>query len=236
MDFLGLLFPAKCVICDKVLEREESGVCAHCRERLPRVTEPVCRHCGKPIADVRESQCFDCSKKRSDLEQGRALWLYTEQMKKAIADFKYRGHLISGDFYAAELVRGVGEWIRQSGVQCLIPVPLYKRKQWFRGFNQAAYLAERLGEHMGLPVCEVLVREYATKPQKGLDNRQRAHNLRGVFGIREDLIAGLQDFHSVLLVDDIYTTGATLEECARTIKKYGNWKVYSICLCIGKDF
>ncbi len=81
---LGLLFPAKCPVCDMVLERDGQGVCDGCWSRLPEVTEPCCRHCGKPIADVEEEYCMDCKSRDSILEQGTALWIYTDAMRPCL--------------------------------------------------------------------------------------------------------------------------------------------------------
>lgn len=233
---LGLLFPKKCPICDSILNKNENGICLRCYARLPRVTEPVCRHCGKPIADGRAELCGDCGTKRSALKQSMALWVYTEQMKKMIADFKYGGQVIRGEFFGNEMFRVGGAWIRDRLIDCIVPVPLHWRKRRFRGFNQAGILAEYLGEHLELPVYDILLRVRDTRPQKNLDDRQRAENLQNVFAFREDESGQFQKMQRVLLVDDIYTTGSTLEECAKTIKKYGDFEVFAMCLCIGKDY
>ncbi len=223
-------------MCGKLLVRGERGICRECREHLPVVTEPVCRHCGKPIADSGKAVCLDCAKKSSEIREGKALWTYTEQMKSAIADFKYSGHMNSGEFFAEELLRCGHDWICSRKVECIVPVPLHARKKRFRGFNQAEYLAGYLAENLQLPVCRALVRTRDTRPQKGLDDKQRAKNLRGVFELTKGGLKVLRDVQRILLVDDIYTTGATLEECARALRTYSDFSVYSICLCIGKDY
>lgn len=237
MNFLDLLYPAKCVMCDTILNGQERGVCSACRKQLPLVEEPFCKHCGKPVGDVREELCLDCRSRDTELEQGRALWVYTDKMRKAIANYKYGGCLEDGDFYADELYQRAGFWIRKKKIQCIVPVPIHWRKRWFRGFNQSTDLAGKLGGRLSLPVLDhVLVRKRATQPQKTLDNRQRASNLRGVFGIDQEKLGELNRFQRILLLDDIYTTGATLEECAGTLKRHGDFQVYSLCLCIGKDY
>ena len=189
-NILQLLFPAKCPFCGVVLGREEEGICAACLPHLPEVTEPCCKRCGKPIMSVEEEYCMDCSHKNSVLKQGTALWVYTDTMRKAMADFKY----------------------------------------------QAAYIAYVVGEEMGIPVLEdALLRTRNTSPQKGLNDKQRKENLEDAFAVNPVWLEEIAAHRKVLLVDDIYTTGATLETCGLTLKNAGVEEVYFICLCIGSD-
>lgn len=235
-NILQLLFPAKCPFCGVVLGREEEGICAACLPHLPEVTEPCCKHCGKPIMSVEEEYCMDCSHKDSVLKQGTALWVYTDTMRKAMADFKYQGCLADGDFYGKEILRVKGEILRSWNPACIIPVPLHWRRRWFRGFNQAAYIAYVVGKEMGIPVLEdALLRTRNTSPQKGLNDKQRKENLEDAFAVNPVWLEEIAAHRKVLLVDDIYTTGATLETCGLTLKNAGVEEVYFICLCIGSD-
>lgn len=235
-NILDLLYPVKCPLCGAVLGREEQGVCEHCLSCIPEVTEPCCKHCGKPIMGIEEEYCMDCCSRDSVLEQGTALWVYTDTMRKAMADFKYQGCLTDGDFYGQEIVRLRGEVLQYWNPECIIPVPLHWRRRWFRGFNQAAYVASVVGEEMGIPVFEdALVRTRNTSPQKGLNDKQRKENLKGVFAVNPIWLEGITAYQKVLLIDDIYTTGATLEACGLALRNAGVEKVYFICLCIGSD-
>ena len=231
---LDLLFPVKCPLCGAVLSRNEKGVCDVCRPGLPVVTEPCCKHCGKPLACLEQEYCPDCSDRDSALEQGTALWVYTDDMKKAIADFKYEGCLADGKFYGMELLAGKWELLQLWKPDCIVPVPLHWRKRWSRGYNQAACVAEVIGEGTGTPVIEdALLRTRYTSPQKGLDHRRRRDNLRDAFIVNPSRKDELSLYRRVLMVDDIYTTGATLEACGSTLRNDGVEKVYFICLCIG---
>ena len=233
---LGLLFPAKCPVCDMVLERDGQGVCDGCWSRLPEVTEPCCRHCGKPIADVEEEYCMDCKSRDSILEQGTALWIYTDAMRKAMANFKYQGCLADGDFYGREILRRKGALLHHWNPGCIIPVPLYWRRRWFRGFNQAAYVAGFVGKHTGIPVWEdALLRIRSTRPQKGLNGRQRKENLKDAFAVNPRWLEKTAVCRSIVLIDDIYTYGATLEACGLALRNAGVEKIYFICLCTGSD-
>ncbi|MCH5251850.1 MAG: ComF family protein [Lachnospiraceae bacterium] len=236
MRVLDLLFPEKCPFCDEILNRKEEGVCGVCRKNLPVVTEPSCKRCGKPISSVEEEYCTDCRGKDSPLSQGTALWIYTEQVKKAMADFKYEGCYTEGTFYARELYHYRGAKILNWDPDLIIPVPLYWRKRWFRGFNQAACIASELGRLLNIPVLEgALVRSRHTKPQKGLDDKQRRNNLKGAIQVNEKYEDEICRSRRVLLVDDIYTTGSTMRECASVLRKKGVKNVYFSCLCIGRD-
>lgn len=233
-NFLDLLFPAKCPLCDVLLKREETGMCGRCRQRLPVVTEPCCKHCGKPIPGYTEEFCPDCSGGRSTLEQGTALWVYTDRMKKAMADFKYQGCLSDGEFYGREFMAMREGLLRQWKPSVIIPVPLHWRRRWFRGFNQAAYVAEVIGRKSGIPVLpDALLRNRYTRPQKSLDDKQRKENLKDVFSVNPVWREKISAYHRVLMIDDIYTTGATLEACGAVLRDAGVKKVYFACLCIG---
>lgn len=239
MNFLDFIFPLKCPICGKVLKRGENGICHSCRVSLPRVCEPRCKRCGKPIAMPEEQYCHDCEVKRKGtdvLAAGAALWLYDTRMKRAMASFKYEGCTADASFFARELVRFHGAEIAGWRAEAVLPVPIHRRKKWFRGYNQAAVLADKLGELLNLPVLsDVLLRTRFTKPQKGLDSRQRAANVAGAFALKNGAEKALRSLRRVLLVDDIYTTGATLEACGDILCKAGIQEVYFVCLCIGKD-
>lgn len=238
MNFLNILFPARCPVCGDVQElNATAGICKSCYRQLPFVTEPCCKHCGKPIADGQAEFCYDCKKKKSSLTEGTALYVYTERMKKAMAQFKYGGSQVDGDVYGKELWKHRGGKLLAWRLDCIIPVPLHRRRQWFRGYNQAELLAEKLSEAMNVPVlADCLERKRYTRPQKGLDDRTRLKNVKGAFGWKEDAAGESVRGRNVLLVDDIYTTGATLESCGDILRRQGAKNVYFACLCIGRDY
>ena len=230
MNILDLLFPVKCPVCGRILEESErsTAICDACLRRLPLVTEPCCRHCGKPVLRLETEYCKDCSSKTTSfLDEGTALWIYTEKMKRAMADFKYGGCESDAKVYARELFSHRKEHFQRWRPDCLVPVPLHRRKRWFRGYNQAEAIAEHMGLLMGIPVRpNALVRIRYTKPQKELDDRQRRKNLMSaITGGEEPLIRGSR----VLLI-------ATLEACGRALRDMGADKVYFACLCIGQDY
>lgn len=231
-DFLDIIYPGKCIVCHRIFDSPGTKLlCETCRRELNPVTEPRCKRCSKPLESMEAELCRDCQGKCFCVEKGFALYPYDANMKKAVRNFKYNGELSCGDFFAGELVDAYGKWIRDILPDALIPVPIHKKRMRFRGFNQAQYMADIIGERLEIPVPEgYLIRTENTKPQKGLDVKSRIENLRNGFKVTH---AG-GPFKKVLLVDDIYTTGSTLEACGSALKNAGTDRVYFLCLCIGR--
>lgn len=229
---LDILFPEKCIVCHRILSDPESGrMCAICRRTVLPVTEPRCCRCSKSIDDVEGELCVDCQNRRFYVEAGYALYPYDERMQKAVRYFKYDGEAVNGLYFADQMAEQYGEWVRKICPEVILPVPVHKKRMRFRGFNQAACLAGRIGERLGIPVdLHYLVRTENTKPQKGLDSKARFRNLQKGFAVRK----GGGTYQNILLVDDIYTTGATLEACGKVLNEEGAEKINFLCLCIGR--
>ena len=192
-------------------------------------------HCGKPLRDEAEEYCPDCRKQTAgggnSLDRGRSLWLHREPVSGAVYRFKYKNRRRFGKIFAQELADSYGGLIRRWAVDEIIPVPLHPSRLRKRGFNQAEILARELGERCGLPVrTDVLYRIRRTSPQKLLGRQERLQNLKGAFGVSADWTP----CGNVLLIDDIYTTGATLERAARVLKKAGAQKVFFLTISIGQ--
>lgn len=230
---LNLLYPEKCIVCHRILTgNERDKWCVHCRSKVRPVCEPRCKRCSKAIADLETELCEDCRTHTFCVERGFALYPYDKWMQKAIRNFKYNGERYGSLFFADQMSERYGAWVRKLAPDVIIPVPIHKKRMWFRGFNQAACLADRIGERLGIAVDkDYLVRTENTQPQKGLGSRDRMNNLQKGFAIEGNT---QKDYQCVLLVDDIYTTGATLEACGRVLIGAGTKHVCFLCLCIGK--
>ena len=153
-------------------------------------------------------------------------------MSVSIAGFKYHGRQAYGDFYVQSILLRHGTWIRSHAIDCITAVPLNYLKLQKRGYNQAGILAKRLGRALNIPVdLQLLVRNRYTKPQKELSPRERMENLKKAFEPGKN--AG--QYRTVLIVDDIYTTGSTMEICSSILKSRGTQRVYILSLCIGSD-
>lgn len=228
---LDILYPEKCVVCHRLLRGTDGEkMCGECRKSVRPVTEPRCIRCSKPVMDMEEEWCEDCRGRTFYVEEGYALYPYAQPMRRAIRYLKYDGETAGAPYFADQMVERYGGWVQRLSPDVIIPVPIHKKKMRFRGFNQAACLAERIGERLEIPVDpDCIIRTQNTKPQKGLDSKARFCNLRKGFAVRE----GPGPYRTILLVDDIYTTGATLEACGKVLKEEGAKRIYFLCLCIG---
>ena len=227
---LRLLYPNTCPLCGRVTEER---VCPACREAVRPIREPICKKCGKHISSEQAEYCHDCSHTRHYFDEGRALWLHRGGAAWSVYQFKFHNRRIYAGFYASEMARAYGGYVRKKHISLIIPIPLGRRKRRMRGFNQAEILAERLSGRLRIPLDSVhLVRRRDTIPQKSLDPAARRENVRGIFSWTGGTLAGRR----VLLVDDIYTTGSTLDSAARTLKKAGAEKVYFLTISIGQGY
>lgn len=182
-----------------------------------------------------EEFCGDCLGKSASFEYGYSLFVYNSSLQDSIGRFKYHGRREYASFYAEELYREYGEWISQTGAEALIPVPIHKNRFRTRGYNQAELIARELGTLSGIPVwSRLLVRSRDTLPQKDLNHQERRENLSGAFLLGKQEGELNQIPKCVIIIDDIYTTGSTVEVCSRVLKKAGVHKIYFLCVCIGK--
>lgn len=226
-----LLFPRRCPVCgDIVLPRGEL-ICPACVKKLSFVKQPVCKKCGKEISSAEREYCLDCTKHKRSFDYGRALLNYNDTAKKSMADIKYRNTREYLDFYAEAVCLRYGTALLRLGADALVPVPVHPSRRRQRGFNQAEIFACRIGARLGIPVrTELLVRSKKTAPQKQLNPKERLHNLEEAFTAGE-VPEGVR---RVILVDDIYTTGSTIEACTRALLRAGVKNVYFIAICIGR--
>lgn len=233
----NLIFPPRCPVCGDIVSPRSSIVCFSCKDVPQQIREPRCKKCSKPILSEEAEFCWDCSEKEFHYVQGAALWVYDDTMRNSIAAFKYGGRKEYGTYYSQQLLRVYGNWMKKIAPDALIPVPLHKSREKRRGFNQAELLAGHLGKAMGVPVLgDVLVRDKKTKPQKELNDKERLKNLKQAFAVKAEKEGILDTLNKVILVDDIYTTGSTIEACTEVLKKAGVNNIYFLTLCIGKGF
>ena len=225
---LKLLYPPVCPFCG---ELSPEGICPACRKKIIYVSEPRCMRCGKPLREETKEYCRTCARRKSAVDQGRGLWLHAEPVSGAVYRFKYRNKRTWGRLFARELARQYGGQIRDWGIDEIIPIPLHISRKRQRGFNQSEVVARELADLTGIPCRpDVLLRIRKTAPQKELDPDGRSANLHGAFGVPRSWRAS----EKVLLVDDIYTTGATVEKAAKILKKAGCRNVYFLTISIGQ--
>ena len=229
-DLAGHLFPRRCPVCHDVVEDAGEKACGICRLRLSYVKEPSCRKCGKPLAADGREYCMDCAAGKHIFSQGRAPFVYDGVMRRSVSRFKYGGRKEYADFYAEEIMRRCWKEVAFWKAEVIVPIPLHPSRRRKRGFNQAELVAERLSRQTGIPMdAGLLKRVKKTRAQKELSREERASNLKGAFAAREEEFP----FRRILLVDDIYTTGSTMDEAARILREAGARSVYFLCICVG---
>lgn len=211
---------------DLVFPEEEMG------EGLPRVEAPFCQRCGEPFAASVEVviRCSNCAGRRWHLEQARAAYRAEGWVRECIHGFKYRGQFYQLRRLGGWLVEGFDRFYAGGGWDALVPVPLHRRRRAERGFNQALELARWLGRARGLPVKDVLVREKRTEAQAQLRRSERLRNMAGAFGVKRGFDGG---GGRLLVVDDVFTTGATVDACAGVLVRAGAAQVAALTVARG---
>lgn len=226
------LFPRRCPVCGELPE-EGRRICKHCFCRLDFVKEPCCMICGRTVFNETVRLCAECEARPHSFERGCALLCYDDVMRKMVADIKYKNKRSYLEPMGALLCLRYGEQIRAMEADCLIPVPLHPRKFRSRGFNQAELLAREIGRHTAIPVCtDLLLRVRKTEAQKALGAEERIRNLEAAFAVKERE----EMPRTAIIVDDIYTTGSTMETCARVLKGAGISRIFFLSLCIVPGF
>ena len=229
---LKLLWPEICPFCGKVYAK---GICPVCEKKLTEliIHQPRCMKCGKPVRKEEREFCHDCTVTTHHFDSGRALWIHKPPVSHSIYQFKYHNQRSFGKYYARAMTKQFGRIIREWNPDCIIPIPLHRKRRRKRGYNQAQLLAQDIGEIMHIPVePQILKRMRYTDPQKKLDHLERKKNLKDAFKVAERV----ENLKSVLLIDDIYTTGNTIDEAARKLKQAGVERVYFLTISIGQGY
>ncbi len=232
--FLDLIFPPKCIFCNKILSPgTEIEICDICNTKNPVIHGRVCKQCGQPIevTDAQE-QCFDCSRTSHYFKQGISVYEYRGKVKKAMIHFKFFGkkrHAVTFGKLMSSKIKQMTNWPE---FDIITYVPLYKTQLRKRGYNQARLLAKELARELNVPLCVRSIQKVRqASHQRKLNRFQRQINMHNTFEVDPNVsIRGL----TLLLVDDIYTTGATMNECARILLAAGAKQVYLATVAIGK--
>lgn len=213
-----LIFPPRCITCGEPLEQHGPlPFCPSCRAGIHFIGSPLCPRCGTPFpaAEGEDHLCGECLLTERPYAVARSVGRYEETLLTAIHRFKYRGKTGIGDLLGGIMADFADKIWDMKIFERILPVPLHRRRLRERGFNQAVILARGLSRRFNIPLdFTSLRRDLFTPPQVGLDRKQRSANVHGAFTVtRPERIAGRR----LLLVDDVYTTGSTLTECARVL-------------------
>ena len=231
---LDLLFPRRCPICDRPVKPYGALLCEDCAQVPVSVGDCVCMKCGKPVSPE-EEYCADCRSRRHLYYRGMAAYRY-RSISGSLYRFKYDGRREYADYYEVGMARALERFLAQTGPEhapdLLIPVPCSKKRVMKRGYDQAAVLADHLSERTGIPVQKgLLVRVSDTRALRGMSASERHKNLKKAFHVYGNGVR----LKSIMLIDDIYTTGATIDACAGALLEAGAKEVSFLTLAIGEN-
>jgi len=226
---LNLFFPPQCLICNEAVTAHGT-LCLPCWQQVRFIADPYCACCGNPFdfAIGKDAMCGNCLRERPPYASARAVFRYDEHSRALVTKLKYADQ--------AQLAAIYGTWLANFGKEAvalcdvIVPVPLHYWRFVGRRYNQSALLAYALKKHAGLPVLpDGLKRTRHTQPQPGLTRKQRQDNVRGAFAVPARHAAAIKG-KTVLLMDDVMTTGATLDQCAKTLLDAGAMHVHVLTL------
>ncbi|TET45553.1 ComF family protein [candidate division TA06 bacterium] len=223
-DIIDFLFPPFCLVCKAPLFKNERTICDACYLRIRPVDSPYCQVCGRPLR--RAGLCRACERYGKAYVRRRAVGIYESVLAEAIKSLKYRSRLSIAKKLGKMMSRLALADSEMSRVDAIVPVPLHRVRQRERGYNQALLLSKEISREMNLPVvAKSLVRTKFTKQQTRLSRKKRRGNVAGAFKVLDR--ESVRD-KQILLVDDVTTTGATLEECTKALLDAGACAVYCL--------
>lgn len=220
---INLLYPASCFSCRT--EIDKPGLCPQCSSTLKPVCAPFCSCCGQPCPGEISGlfNCSNCSGRTVAFEFAIAAYLASGCIRDMIHDFKYHRRIAMRNTLA-QLAETALDDPRIGGGKgwLLVPVPLHMRRKRERGYNQATEIAAAISRSRALPMCRALQRTRYTSSQAHLMRSERLGNLRGAFAMRPSLaVRAAIKGARILLIDDIFTTGATANACAQVLREKG---------------
>ncbi|MDE7339416.1 MAG: double zinc ribbon domain-containing protein [Lachnospiraceae bacterium] len=228
-SLLDFIYPRRCPVCDKAVKPFGSLICEECVPKIEYVKAPYCQKCGKELKDRRAVFCHDCAHRAHSYDRGMALFAY-RSVADSIYRFKYRGRQEYAAYYGERMARILGRRILALHPDALVPVPIHVAKKRQRGYDQAEALANEVGRLLHIPVeTKLIKRVRKTKPMKDLSAQERQNNLKRAFKICYNDVK----LDTIIIIDDIYTTGSTVDAMAQELRRAGIQNIYFAALAIG---
>jgi len=232
-----LLFPRRCPVCDRPVRPFGQWICPPCGQTLKPVGPHVCLRCGKPV-DPGEELCRECGRSSHAYDAGAAVYTY-RSCSGALYRFKYRRREEYADPFGRAMAERYRKWLaggpeilRRCPPRLLVPVPSSPDRVLRRGYDQSVLLARAVSRETGIPAAEEALKRVRNTPlMKGMTVRERQKNTENAFIAQGNSV----ESKSIMLIDDIYTTGATIDACARALRRAGAGPVYFLTLAIGEQ-
>jgi len=225
-----LVFPPRCMTCGILLAGPgDASFCPACFSLIRFVAPPLCPCCGIPMAGAgADHLCGDCLVSRPPYAIARAVACYEAVLLDAIHVFKYKGKITTGEILGKLMADHVYPGFSIADYSLIVPVPLHPKRLRERGFNQAVILAREISKRFSIPLDYLTLRRHVfTEPQVSLGKEQRKANIRGAFAVKNGKKV---EGRRIILVDDVYTTGSTVKECAGALMKHGAAEVAVLTL------
>ncbi|MEA3432668.1 MAG: ComF family protein [candidate division WOR-3 bacterium] len=218
-DLIDLILPPICYICKRRLKSEENIICNDCYSRIRLLSPPYCERCGRPLSTPDIKVCNTCIIERHPCSYIRGISPYDGIAEHLITLLKYNGKIGTAKILGKLMIQAILKEEIYRNCNVIVPVPLHTTRTRERGYNQAELLGKELSVELNIPlVFDALIRVRATPSQTKLPSEKRATNVKDAFVVNKQRIELIKD-KTILLVDDVLTTGATLNECARTLLK-----------------
>lgn len=227
---LDWLWPRDCAVCGRPADRAGRHVCSECLNRLPFVpVDGCCRVCGRDVAQLDgEFLCADCREYRPAFDRAASAFRFEGLARELVNGFKFRSQLWLRDDFSDWLEATVRARFKTEAIDLVVPMPSTLGHRLNRGYNQCAYLASAVAKRLGKPCSNHVVRRVGhPRRQGGLTEDERRENVIGTFAVRRPVLVRGK---TVLVVDDILTTGATLSACAQALKDAGAERVWAVTL------
>lgn len=228
---LDLIYPRRCMFCGELLDNKNEFYCMKCYYKLPFVEENRCLVCGREMVN-KDKICLPCRTHKRNFDENHPVFLYSDEMSSALKRYKFAGKMYYHKPFAQFIYAEIEEKLKH--IDYILYPPINRRTFYKRGFNQCELIAKELSLKSGVPYLKnavLKVRQY--KKQSLASGKDRYKNVKGAFKINDkyhEILKGKR----ILLIDDVLTTGATLDECSKMLKKLGVFSVICSTLCIVK--
>jgi len=223
---LNIFSPPRCMACNRTLPLNSNALfCYKCSKEYKLNSGRVCQICGKPVGENADYTCRECKATRIYYLKNVSRYIYKGCVKNAVQNMKFKQRAWIAYNFGKTLCKTIEEEYGDIKFDVILYVPMTKLEQMERGFNQSGEIASIISEKIGIPLIHnILYKKAGTKTQSGLNRKERIKNVRNAFVVRN---AELLNDKTILLIDDVFTTGSTVNECARVLRKNGALAVYT---------